>query len=398
MSLKDSIYYHLDFYTLARHGAFHHDQSFKMVYVLKGTVSLTFTRTSHQLLEHDLEIINVNEPYKLASEDDATIIVLSISDAFLDLYFPEMKNRIYNCHSNEFYDSGAADHNIIELKKRFIEIIDHIFNHGHHLMPYIHGMMSFIMQAFDDINNLLQKFDSELKSDRYYHIISYIRLHLTEHIMLNDIEKEIFISKEYISREFKRLFNRTFKEIQGFYRVLRATGLLINTNDSIETICFKAGFSSKRYFYKYFNHYYQMTPHHFRKEARQYQQCHQKLAYHQVEHIIQDIHCYHDTFKPFKRVLRVTWLALPEQHLTHQHYDETIFELPFHVLYNESFTHIIDTLELVEHQRKILFTNIAILLNEDNHQNALCIFRQQLNTWLKNKNRDIQLSLIQLYK
>ncbi|MCH4886396.1 helix-turn-helix transcriptional regulator [Acidaminobacter sp. JC074] len=261
-------YYHLDFYKLTRVGSFSVKNELKLMMVLEGQITLRFTENCHVLTKHDIEIINFNEPHELKSKSDQSIVcILSISEEFINLYAPEIKNRIYNCHTSEFYEGGADLDDINKLKSKLLAIINNIMSKGTHLISDMQDMLALIIKNFDDINNLLSASDSELKSDRYYNIISYIRLHLNEHIMLNDIEQEVFISKEYISREFKRLFNRTFKEIQAYYRVIKASSLLLNTKLSIEEISIEAGFSSKRYFYKYFEKFYKSTPNQFRMEA-----------------------------------------------------------------------------------------------------------------------------------
>lgn len=374
-------YYQLDFIRLSPKDSFKVDSNLKLMYVMKGSVSLSFMRTSHVLSAHQMEIINCNEPFKLVSmKEESIIAMLSISESLLDLYYPDIKNRVYNCNVSDFYEGGATSENILKLNNRFITLIKNILSENNHLLPEILSLLGFIMNNFDDISNLLKKSDSELKSDRYYHIISYIRLHLTEHIMLNDIEKEIFISKEYISREFKRLFNRTFKEIQAYYRVIRATGLLINTKDSIETICFKSGFSSKRYFYKYFDQYYQSTPYKFRQDVSKYNDASSYLSSKEVTELMKNITINEGDTCEFKRYIKLH--AFQEINEPYQNTGDCVYKITGEELKVHSIDTILEDMMRLEKTLQQNFKSIEII-NSTNYQQIAALKKALTNIGLE---------------
>ena len=241
-------------------------KNMKFIYILEGSLSISFTSSKNTLEKNQVEIINVDEPYRLSTADsECTIAILSLSRDFVTNYSNDIEDRIYNCTSNEFYESGSSDEDINELKSLVASIITSVMNaNENYLENEPEKLLKIVMEKFDDVKNLLDRSHSELKSERFYRIIDYIRTNLGGHISLDDIEKQEYLSKEYLSREFMKYFNKSFKEIQAYYRVMESSRLLLDTDESIEEISFKAGFSSKRYFYKYFDLYYKCTPHKFR--------------------------------------------------------------------------------------------------------------------------------------
>lgn len=270
---------------------FHVNNDFEIIYILEGSLSISFTSNSNILNAKKIEIININEPVKLtAFEKPCKIAILSLSREYIRLFSNQIENRIYNCSSNEFYDSGASEENC-NLLKLLVEniIIRIITSKKGDLSVQAKRLLDMINENFDDIKNLLIKSDSNLRSERFNRIIDYIRSHSDQNISLDNLMKTEYISKTYLSKEFNRYLKRNFKEIHGYYRVIVAARLLLKTSYSVEKISHISGFSSMRYFYKYFTRYYGCTPNSFRLTNKKIEYKSSKLSPKEITNILYNI-------------------------------------------------------------------------------------------------------------
>ncbi|MFL8712590.1 helix-turn-helix domain-containing protein [Clostridioides sp. GD02377] len=97
-------------------------------------------------------------------------------------------------------------------------------------------------------------------------IIGYICDHYMEKIELNDLAKEVNLSKSTCCREFKKYMNCTIFEYIINYRLVTSSNLLISTNDSISDIAYQCGFGSTSYFIEKFKMKTGVSPSIYRRQ------------------------------------------------------------------------------------------------------------------------------------
>ena len=95
-------------------------------------------------------------------------------------------------------------------------------------------------------------------------IIAYINQNFSRDISLDEISKEFYRDKYYISHLFKEEVGVTLWNYVIFRR-LTAFNDLIRTNMPIEEACFRVGFQNYSNFFKLYKKHMQMTPAQFRK-------------------------------------------------------------------------------------------------------------------------------------
>lgn len=103
---------------------------------------------------------------------------------------------------------------------------------------------------------------------RIYQALSYIQVHYMDSVALEDICKELNISKSECCRCFKRNLKMSPFEYLMIHRVSIASRLLEKTNDTITEIAMNTGFNSNSYFCKIFKKYMNSTPIEYRKKTR----------------------------------------------------------------------------------------------------------------------------------
>ena len=86
---------------------------------------------------------------------------------------------------------------------------------------------------------------------------------------LEDMARDLGVSKYVLSRVFSKTFHRNFNQYLNDARLSYACTRLVNTNDTILNICLDSGFDSQRTFNRVFKERYKTTPSEYRKNKRQ---------------------------------------------------------------------------------------------------------------------------------
>ncbi|GKX29654.1 hypothetical protein SH1V18_21340 [Vallitalea longa] len=95
--------------------------------------------------------------------------------------------------------------------------------------------------------------------------INYIRIHLVEHISLKNIAKELHVSKEHLSRKFKKELNMTPTEFIHKTKIEESLYLLKSKIYSISDIAYTFGYSSPAHYTKMFKKYMDISPTQYQK-------------------------------------------------------------------------------------------------------------------------------------
>ena len=94
--------------------------------------------------------------------------------------------------------------------------------------------------------------------------IAYIREHYTEKISLDDIAKNIYVSKFTLSRDFKAAAGRSVVEYINMYRC-KCAAKLISDGTSVYSAAEKCGFTNSSFFARTFVKYMKKLPSQFKK-------------------------------------------------------------------------------------------------------------------------------------
>lgn len=97
-------------------------------------------------------------------------------------------------------------------------------------------------------------------------IHSYLEEHYGEHITLEGLSAQFFISKFHLSREYRKTFGSTLLGDLTAKRVSQAKSLLRFSDASIESIAQSCGYQDTGYFIKVFKKSEGMTPLEFRRK------------------------------------------------------------------------------------------------------------------------------------
>ena len=118
--------------------------------------------------------------------------------------------------------------------------------------------------------NLVEK--SKVGSnDLIYQTVSYISANFKKKFSLEEMAKDLGVSKYALSRLFSKTFHRNFNQYLNDARLRYACYRLENTRDSITNICMDSGFESQRTFNRVFKERYKISPSEYRNAYEQAQ-------------------------------------------------------------------------------------------------------------------------------
>jgi AraC-like DNA-binding protein len=106
---------------------------------------------------------------------------------------------------------------------------------------------------------------NDLLSDKLKTILHFLDEHYTENISLDQLAEQFFISKYYLSREFKKEFGTTIIQYVLTKKITNAKELLRYSNSSIEEIAHLCGIDDASYFNKVFKKMEGCTASEYRK-------------------------------------------------------------------------------------------------------------------------------------
>lgn len=262
-SEKFEIFHYLDPHT--RHMEAHYHDFYEIFFFIDGDVDYWIDGSLYHLLPGDILLINPTElhkPVPLSEIDRYERIVLWINKNYLSQI---EKGILENCFNKEktFYSK------VLRLPREKREELFYLARklceeyYGKEFAAEV-GAYSLLLQILVQINRLTNSnipVDSEkistptLISD----ILSFINDHFAEKITLDSIADHFFVSKYYLSHEFKNAVNTSLYRYIIMKRLNEAYELLSQGKPANE-VCTTCGFGNYTVFFRAFKTEFGISP------------------------------------------------------------------------------------------------------------------------------------------
>lgn len=128
-------------------------------------------------------------------------------------------------------------------------------------------------QSFDRLmemveEKLLKLIDLHQYNSHVKQVLHIIKKEYRQELTLKSVSERLFISAVYLGQIIKKETGTTFSELLNQERIKASQTLLLQTDDTIEDICFKVGYSNVGYFYKIFKRLCHESPKSYREQIR----------------------------------------------------------------------------------------------------------------------------------
>ncbi|MGM0852466.1 MAG: response regulator transcription factor [Bacillota bacterium] len=138
------------------------------------------------------------------------------------------------------------------------------------------------LDSLGSIQDVFEGLSSELEQNQYrtirrpdemeaarriQEIVSYVETYYMEDISLEKLSKMFFLTREHISRTFKKETGMTLSKFVTKLRIQQAKSWLVETEESIYSIATMLGYQDEKYFSKLFKKVTGLTPFEFRSSG-----------------------------------------------------------------------------------------------------------------------------------
>lgn len=234
--------------------------SYLFVMVEKGHGHLVYNQVNYELSEGDCFYIDCNETYEQGSSlhDPWTISWVHLHGATSAQYynlFRQKESPVFTpVDPSPLRNLLQVIMNKTEQKNANTELECSL-----HLMELLTLTLS-TRKATETTNSPMA-----IKCE---HIKTYIDQNYTNRINLDALANEFYVSKFYLTREFKRIYGQSVLDYVIFKRITLAKQLLRYTNGSINEIAMECGFHDQGYFNKQFKKVEHITGSEYRRQWR----------------------------------------------------------------------------------------------------------------------------------
>jgi AraC-like DNA-binding protein len=128
-------------------------------------------------------------------------------------------------------------------------------------------MLANLLTMLLTVNSISEEADSALQA-KLKTVLAYIDANFTSDIRLDELARRFYISKYYLTREFKRAYGETIFQYIISKRINYAKRLLRFTDKPVEEISELCGFNDQSYFSKQFKKAENVTCLAFRRRWR----------------------------------------------------------------------------------------------------------------------------------
>ncbi len=257
----------------------HTHDCFEIDYVFSGKCELTFLDEKRELQEGDFCIIS---PYarhatRLLTEKSCVFPILVKEKTFDVTFFSLLSEAdILSSFFRQILTNPSEPNYLLFQTTNSAEIrtlVKMLFLEGFRMDTYvnrcgIHWLNLLFVNVLRNYSTYSQFSYHDTGTD-YAPILRYIKNHYKT-INLEQLAQKFNYSIPYISKIIKKVTGDSFSETIKKLKMEEASNLLIQTDDTIETISEHAGYNSSDHFARTFRQYYGISPLKYRKKNRKY--------------------------------------------------------------------------------------------------------------------------------
>lgn len=248
----------------------HWHRAIEILYLLEGELTVTVENHSQIYTAGQCVLINSSIIHATKCTTPNRAIVCQIPLDFMKLYIPEVEQILFIL--DETTENPVERTRLDRLKETLtqMQIANDICPKGF-LLRFNSLLFELLYQLYHSFS--VQVFQTEFtrkkkELDRLNPVLQYTAEHYNQAISLDEISEVAILQPGYFCRFFKKYMGTTFLEYQNELRLSHIYQDLLNTNDSIQQILERHGFTNYKLFRRMFHEHFGDTPSHIRQLHR----------------------------------------------------------------------------------------------------------------------------------
>jgi len=251
----------------------HYDVELSFIYFIRGEGEIKIEGKQYKIEDGDLILLKPSELYHCVVKDGTyherlvlyfnSNLLIKFGNSGIDFFEPFYKRMdgFENKISKAIIEKEKIDVNVLEL----LELIKKT-NDADKIVS-VCKVIEILAKLRTVISENLSECGLEIKESHLINnLIAYINQNFNRDISLDEISKEFYMDKFYISRLFKEKVGVTIWNYVIFRR-LTAFNDLICADTSIEDAYMRVGFQNYSNFFRLYKKHMNMTPSQFKKKA-----------------------------------------------------------------------------------------------------------------------------------
>jgi AraC-like DNA-binding protein len=166
------------------------------------------------------------------------------------------------CAENSKWIFFAEHFSLIDMDKVVVMLTE--LNHFRFELDASHVKNFLAGAVLSEVARQYKNASLKIPDKRFYEILGYINLHLTEDILVKDLAERFSYNVKYLTKLFKKFTGSGVIDYINGKRIEMAKGMLVSTNYSVKHVAKEIGFLDEYYFMRVFKKYTGMTPSSYR--------------------------------------------------------------------------------------------------------------------------------------
>lgn len=259
------------FYTSIDNGSYipnHWHDAVEIIYLLEGELSVTIESASYHLCAGQCILVNSCVIHSTKCTIPNKAIVFQIPIDFIKLYIPEAEQLLFALNdpsNNPIYQTklDMFKNTLIQM-----QVANDIHPKGY-VLRFNSLLFEILFQLYHNFSvkvfqaNLTQR-NKDLK--RLQNVLNYTVQNYNRPISIDEISQIAFLESGYFCRFFKKHMGLTFLEYQNEVRLSYIYQDLISTNDTLQHILERHGFTNYKLFRRMFSEHFHTTPSQIRRK------------------------------------------------------------------------------------------------------------------------------------
>ncbi|MBO5474262.1 MAG: AraC family transcriptional regulator [Lachnospiraceae bacterium] len=258
------------FYTSVDTGSYipsHWHPAIEIIYMLEGELTVTVENTSRLLSAGQCILINPSIIHATQCISPNKAIVFQIPMDFISLYLPEVTQLLFTIDDPSDNPIRQTKIDIFKDTLLKMQVANDIRPEGF-VLRFNSLLFEVLFQLYHNFSTRVFHANRSQRTrdlDRLNEVLSYTEAHYNEPVALDDVAGVACLETGYFCRFFKKYMGTTFLEYQNELRLSRIYHDLVTTQDTVQLILERHGFTNYKLFRRMFQERFGATPSQIRK-------------------------------------------------------------------------------------------------------------------------------------
>lgn len=259
------------FFTSADSGSYipnHWHPAIEIIYMLEGELSVTVESFTKKIYAEQCILINPSVIHSTKCTTPNKAIVFQIPLDFISVYIPDVQDLIFTLEETTKNPVIQTKLDIFKNTLKQMQIVDDIRPEGF-ILRFNSLLFEILFQLYHNFSTRIFHNNQSRKTkdlDRLNQVLSYTAQHYNRPISIDEIAGIACLESRYFCRFFKKYMGTTFLEYQNELRLSYIYHDLLTSNDTIQNILERHGFTNYKVFRRIFFEHFHATSSQIRQQ------------------------------------------------------------------------------------------------------------------------------------